>query len=242
MQVHVLVLASRTASADCVISGMRPTVALPTMASGQAFSFLASDDCETLRLSIRGTGLSWRPRSGGPAGPGPSTYRVVLNDEEWDQVVALSGSTLTWVVTGTTSDGTVTRVSTTNEIQHPTRRLATADATLLGEDRAGWSLADVGDLDGDGQVDVLIADPFYDAEAGVLYLSTGPALGTMDLSDAATRFVGATAGDQAGSSLAGAGDVDGDGYDDVIIGAPWYEQPGRDLSGRGVPRAGPRDG
>src|SRR5215203_413133 len=101
----LVLLASRTASADCVISGMRPMVALPTMDSGQEFSFLASDDCATLRFSIRGTGLSWRPKSGGPAGPGPSTYRVVLTDEEWDEVVALTGPSLTWVVTGTTSDG-----------------------------------------------------------------------------------------------------------------------------------------
>jgi hypothetical protein len=224
----ILVLASRTASADCFIHGMRPTdtVALPTTSSGQEFSFIASDDCATLRLSIRGTGLSWRPKGGGPTGPGPSTYRVVLTDEEWDEVVAVSGPTLTWVVTGTTSDGTVTRVSTTNEIQHPTRDLATADATLLGWDdeerpgppQTGASLANVGDVDGDGQVDVLIGAP----NENVVYLSSGPVSGTIDLSESGTRFIGAAVRDLTGSSIAGAGDVNGDGYDDVIIGAPAY--------------------
>jgi hypothetical protein len=220
----VLVLASRTASADCVIFGMRPTVALPTMSSGQEFSFLASDDCATLRFSIRGTGLSWRPKSGGPTGPGPYTYRVVLTDEEWDEVKAFSGPTLTWVVTGTTIDGAVTRVSTTNEIR-VTRDLATADATLLGpEERAtaGTTVAGVGDVDGDGQIDVLIGAPTENEGSGVVYLSTGPVTGTIDLSETGTQFIGENRADRAGVSIAGAGDVDADGYDDVVIGAPNY--------------------
>jgi hypothetical protein len=149
----------------------------------------------------------------------------VLTDEEWDEVVALSGSSLTWVVTGTTSDGVVTRVATTNEIQHPTTDLATADATLLGWEAGsatGASLANVGDVDGDGQVDVLIGAAQENAWAGVVYLSTGPVTGTIDLADAATQFVGAAARDLAGFSVAGAGDVDADGYDDVIIGAVGY--------------------
>ncbi len=112
-------------------------------------------------------------------------------------------------------------MSTTNEIPR-TGDWAAADATLLGEEaraRTGWSLADVGDVDGNGQVDVLIGAPHVDESAGAAYLVTGAVTGTMDLSDADTRFVGAAARDRAGVSIAGAGDVDADGYDDVIIGA-----------------------
>jgi hypothetical protein len=228
----VLVLTAHPASADCFIHGMRPTdhVVLPTADRRQAFSFIASDDCATLRLSIRGTGLSWRPKGGGPTGPGPSTYRVVLSDEEWDEVVALTRSSLTWVVTGTTSEGVVTHVSTTNDLQRPARDLETADATLIGD---GWwtgaSLAAVGDVDGDGQVDVLIGSPWKDDgvgsvydRIGAVYLSTGPVRGTIDLSEVGTQFIAAapTWGDGPGASVASAGDVNADGYDDVTIGAP----------------------
>ena len=42
-----------------------------------------------------------------------------------------------------------------------------------------------------------------------------------DLDTAGFRIDGATAGDQSGSAVAGAGDVNGDGDDDVLIGAPY---------------------
>src|SRR6185369_1544924 len=112
-----LFLVSRGANAACVISGARPTVPLPTMAAGQDFSFVASTDCETLRFTIRGTDLSKNPMSGGPIGPGLHTYKVVLTESEWNAVAADSGSTLTWIVTGTTSAGVTTRMVTTNDLK-----------------------------------------------------------------------------------------------------------------------------
>ncbi|MFH1469324.1 MAG: integrin alpha [Pseudomonadota bacterium] len=104
------------------------------------------------------------------------------------------------------------------------RSLSTADARLLGDGAytlAGSSVAGAGDVDNDGHDDVLIGAPSArDCPApGAVYLQYGPFTGELDLADADVRFVGGR-DDHAGTSIAGAGDADGDGHDDVLIGAP----------------------
>jgi hypothetical protein len=225
----VLVLASRSANAACVISGARPTVPLPTMEVRQEFSFVASLDCETLRFTIRGTTVSKMPKSGGPVGPGPNTYKVVLTESEWNAVVAEIGPTLTWVVTGRTSAGVTTRMVTTNELTADgglTMSLSRADAKLVGpeeNDRVGMSVSGAGDVDGDGRDDLLVGasgDGEGGAYAGAAYLVLGPVTGTLDLARADAKLVGEGSTDSAGTSVSGAGDVDADGHDDVLVGAP----------------------
>jgi hypothetical protein len=205
----VLLVASRGANAACLISGAKPTVPLPTMELGQDFSFVASRDCVTLRFMIRGTTLAKNPRSGGPVGPGPNTYKVVLTESEWNAVVAETGSTVTWIVTGRTSTGVITRMVTTNELTvggGVTMSLSMADAEIDG---GVWSVSGAGDVDGDGRDDLLLGDIGYGA-----YLVLGPVTGTLDRSRADATLLH----DYAGGAVSGAGDVDGDGHDDLLVG------------------------
>jgi hypothetical protein len=105
-------------------------------------------------------------------------------------------------------------------------RLSSADVKFVGEDSgdvAGFHLASAGDVDADGYVDLLLAAPNDDdggSNAGAVYLVCGPPAGDTDLSAADAKLIGESSNDQA-YVLAAAGDVDADGYDDVLVGASW---------------------
>jgi hypothetical protein len=104
--------------------------------------------------------------------------------------------------------------------------LADADAKLIGEvgeDHAGLVVAGAGDANGDGFDDFYVSAPGYDggfSDVGATYLMHGPVDADTDLSFANVRYVGAGNGEESGASVANAGDFDGDGFDDALIGAP----------------------
>jgi hypothetical protein len=99
------------------------------------------------------------------------------------------------------------------------------DGVLTGRQRAatfGSSIAKVGDIDRDGYVDFLIGapredrDPSTDDDTGAAYLYWGgPALDP----SSAMIFRGEEPRAYFGMSVAGVGDVNGDGYSDIAIGA-----------------------
>jgi hypothetical protein len=103
--------------------------------------------------------------------------------------------------------------------------LSDAHVRLVGErsgDHAGWSVTAAGDVNGDGYDDVAVG-AYEDDEggdyAGAVYLFHGPMSGSINLSRADAKLVGEAAHDHAGWSVAGAGDVNRDGYADLIVGA-----------------------
>ena len=58
-------------------------------------------------------------------------------------------------------------------------------------------------------------------DAGAVYIVLDALPGTVDLSDASAKAFGSGAGDWVGSTPAGAGDLDGDGTADLVVGVPY---------------------
>jgi hypothetical protein len=105
---------------------------------------------------------------------------------------------------------------------------ATSDWSLVGEssgDELGISVATAGDVNGDGYSDVIVGVHRYDTsetDAGAAFVFEGTATGVN------STHIWTDEGDQLGESygwsVATAGDVNGDGYSDIIVGAPYYDE------------------
>ena len=131
----------------------------------------------------------------------------------------------------------------------PSLSLAALDGTngfrldgIDADDRSGNSVSSAGDVNGDGYDDLIIgafdADPNGNSRAGESYVVFGAAggftpslsLGALDGTNG-FRIDGVDATDLSGTSVSGAGDVNGDGIDDIIIGAQRADPNGNNGAG-----------
>ena len=137
------------------------------------------------------------------------------------------------------NDGTIDRTTETGAPPISGVPLSSLDGTngfilngINAGDQSGRSVSSAGDVNGDGYDDLIIGAPTADpngSNSGETYIVYGGASapgtdGVLDLSRLALdgkgfTLAGIAAGDQSGISVSSAGDVNGDGYDDLIIGA-----------------------
>ncbi len=104
--------------------------------------------------------------------------------------------------------------------------LTAADAFFTGPDnsQSGRAVTGLGDVDGDGFDDFAIGSPYADHEGtnegAVFVYYGGEAMDGGTLAAAPTILYGEADNDTFGTAVQGVGDVDGDGFPDLVVGAP----------------------
>src|SRR3954451_12249930 len=115
---------------------------------------------------------------------------------------------------------------------------ALADGAALS-DGSAQAVADAGDVNGDGLEDATVGAPYVNPngrrDAGTAYVvfgrSDGQSIDLARLGSGGFRIDGAQQLDHLGWSVAGAGDVNGDGLADLVVGARDADNNGRNASG-----------
>jgi hypothetical protein len=136
-----------------------------------------------------------------------------------------------YIIYGKPSDAPVTNYDLADDLGSSGTRVGGETAG----DHLGSSLSGIGDVNGDGNNDLLIGCPDCDAlgrtDAGVTFLlfsTSGTDLADCD-GTTCVRIVGGAEGDHLGQSTCACGDFNGDGIADIVLGAP-----GTDVDGVGA--------
>jgi hypothetical protein len=176
------------------------------------------------------------PPAPAPAPADSASHHLDIDDDGFDDIVV-----------GAPANGGVGRVYGFLGSASPAvaRSGGGADFAIDGEaaaDLFGFAVANAGDVDGDGFDDLIVGAPGNDtagADAGRAYLFFGFATpsGVFGAGSASILLTGETAGDEFGFSVDSAGDVNGDGFDDVVVGARGGDKAYVFFGGSGLPGA-----
>lgn len=135
-------------------------------------------------------------------------------------VVLLAGVAAAWLAAAHFSQAAIPGTTTRTETSNIPQWFFESDQAAAS---LGFAVSGAGDVNGDGFEDVLVGAPKYSGLAHksgavfAFYGSTGGLQATPQW-----RFDGDQTGAELGFSVAAAGDVNGDGFADVLLGAPRY--------------------
>ena len=106
---------------------------------------------------------------------------------------------------------------------------------LNSNDLFGYSIASIGDLNGDGTSDIIVGAPYDDAagsDTGAIHVmfmnSNGTISDTIEINNNTVNGPVLNSNDLFGYSIANIGDLNGDGTSDIIVGAPYDDAAGSD--------------
>lgn len=89
----------------------------------------------------------------------------------------------------------------------------------MNNDRFGYSTSGAGDVNNDGFDDIVVGAPEADNARGRIYVYSGFDGGLLRI------YTGLGAGHRIGEKVTSAGDVNIDGFTDLLVGAPWSDIP-----------------
>ena len=179
-----------------------------------------------------GIGLDWLPDI-----DGDGKDEIVVGSRFADSL-ARENSGSTFVIMGSAVEGVSNQVIDLSNISSNVIELVGAEP----DGRSGFTVRSVADLDGDGLAELAVgsrnSDPFERVDAGMVQIVSGSTLasatGQVDLAvDANVAFTitGESSGDLLGYGISNAGDVNGDGLEDLAITAPRNDSAGLENNG-----------
>jgi len=151
-----------------------------------------------------------------------------VNGDGYDDVLVGAPTWYDWLTPGSSNNGLILLF-----YGHSTGLSPSYDWYTFGanDDQLGLAVASAGDVNGDGYGDFIVSAHTWGGNTGQARLWYGSSFGPNNAPN--VTLTGFSAGGYFGAAVACAGDVNGDGYPDVVVGAPYGVDPSAPLTAEG---------